>query len=41
MLHAVTILIVTNVLVMTGSKVMANHNPTSMNVSWIFLAMWM
>ena len=41
MFHAVTLLVVTNVLVMMGSTVMANHNPTSMNVSWIFLAMWM
>jgi len=41
MLHAVILLVATNVLVTMGSKVMANHAPTSMNVSWIFLVMLM
>ena len=41
MLHAITLSVVTNVIVTMDLKVMANHAPTSMNVSWIFLVMLM
>ena len=41
MLHAITLLAVTNVSVTMGLKVMANLVPTSMNVQLIFLVMVM